>query len=183
MFREAAQVLLTLLRCISMKTALAGEPSNHLNFFRLYDACLMDVAVVSWCKMFGSERNNDLYWTRLRPPSSTQERQSLEKELTEASGGNLASLSTLIRNYRDTYVAHHDLDVAKRASQHPDLVPLQMTGQVLYRHVHRSLDLHGQAAGLPSPDSVTGTGLRRIEAEWKKIAAAARAATGHLVEP
>jgi len=164
-----------------MKMSLAVDKHDRLNFFRLYDGCLMDVAVISWCKFFGSSKEN-LFWLRLFPevaPGHTE----LRGRLLEAAQGDLKALSETTRNYRDTYVAHHDLNETKRAKDHPSLHPLQATGQVLYKEVYSTLDSHGYAGGLPHPDRIMGTGLREIEAQWKRIVEAVRTATQGFREP
>ncbi|WP_297977621.1 hypothetical protein [uncultured Amaricoccus sp.] len=170
-------MLLTLLRCISMKRALAADGTDHLNFFRLYDACLMDVSIMSWCKLFGS-RNEQLHWTALFPDCDDQ--QSLKGDLDPAAGGDLDALSTTIRNYRDTYVAHHDLKESKRAKAHPHLSTLQATGQVLYIAVYEALQRRDRTNRLPRPDMITGASLAEIERQWRVIGDAARSATRDL---
>ena len=175
MFREAAQVLLTLLRCISMKRALNCTEEDKLNLFRVYDGCLMDTIAVSWCKLFGSERE-DLHWKNLYPNTATSVQQALSNELETASDG-FDALSEKLRNYRDTYVAHHDLDTIKRATNHPKLDPLQKTGQILYKRIHNTLSGVGQDQQLPKPDAITGSQLSEIDEHWRKIVDAVRCAT------
>ena len=176
MFREAAQVLLMLLRCISMKRALGVSSDDHLNFFRLYDSCLTDGAVLAWCKIFGSKNNEKLHWQKLFPSSCTAFL-NLTGELEKAAGCNLEDLSKSIRNYRNTFVAHHDLDEAKRAKVHPHLDPLRCTGQLMYAAVFTALYQSGSSYALPKPDAIMGHNLLTIEKNWESIIAAARSAT------
>ena len=179
MFRESAQVLLTLLRCISMKKALSIDSSNQLNFFRLYDACLMDVSVISWCKIFGAEKNQDIHWRKLFPDTTTEVRRNLEVQL-EGQSSRVTTLSDEIRKYRDTYAAHHDLDQTKRASAHPHLAPMGKTGLIVYRAVYEVLRGVEYVQGLPSPDRISGQHLKTIEDQWRAISDAAKLAKVNL---
>ncbi|WP_370303613.1 hypothetical protein [Pseudooceanicola sp.] len=158
-----------------MKRAIGVDASDRLNFFRLYDGCLMDEAAISWCKLFGSPKES-LHWERLFPQSATTVRPRLECEL-RASVDNLDDLSKSLRNYRDTYVAHHDLSQTKRAKSHPKLEPLRKTGWILYREIHNVLSDAGQDHGLPEPLQINGQRLKEIERHWQKVSNAARAAT------
>ena len=178
LFREAAQVLLTLLRCVAMKRSLDIGANEHLNFFRLYDSCLMDVAVISWCKVLGSEREK-LNWKKLFPESATNARMELKKSL-DAITGDLDALTGEIRKYRDTYVAHHDTDETKRALSHPSLDPLQLIGFAIYRHIYSALADVNRAQKLPFPESISDLSLEKIETHWREIASAAKLATQHF---
>jgi hypothetical protein len=179
--REAAHVLLTLLRCVSMKRALSISDDDQLNFFRLYDACLMDVVVLSWCKILGAPREQ-LYWPKLFPKSADSQ-DVIRNQLEAASCGGFEALSNSVRNYRDTFVAHHDVALAKRARTHPKLGPLQLTGQIVYRAVYMALDSDSSSEGLPHPDQIMGERVQQIESAWRNIGDAARAATQAFSEP
>lgn len=157
-----------------MKGALDAENGPTLNFFYLYDGCLMDVAVISWCKCFGS-RKEALHWTKLNDllPNGP-----VKDELDAVLGqpGALEALSKKLRNYRDTYVAHHDLGQENRAKIHPRLAPLRDTGTVLYGHVFGALSRIGRAEYLPPPDGICGASRSRLEAHWRDIAQTAKRA-------
>ena len=171
--REAAQVILTLMRCIYMKHALAVTETDRLNFFRLYDGCLMDCAVIAWCKLFGGNTEK-IHWSKLVAADKSGSSGNLQVELNSAAGGSLADLSIKIRNYRDTCVAHHDLDKSKRAVIHPMLGPLAATGLILYRHIREQLLSKGAAVNLPE---LLDERIIQTENLWREIAEASRQAT------
>src|SRR5215471_11762480 len=53
---ETAGVLYALVRNILLKRALhAADPEPRLNFWRIQYGNLMDLAVIDWCKLFGSD--------------------------------------------------------------------------------------------------------------------------------
>jgi len=180
--REAAQVLLAVLRCVSMKRALSASSHDTLNFYKLYDGCLMDITVISWCKLFGSDRES-LHWTKLIAALGIQDRDLFLVQLDEAAGDKFESLSESSRNYRDTYAAHHDLDTDKRTKQYPVLEPLRATAHLLYSAVWDFLNNGNAAYRLPMPDVLTGNSLRKIELGWSEIAKASRRGTHGLTEP
>ena len=169
--REAAQVLLTLLTSVAIKRAIKVSENERLTLIRHYDWCLMDEIVISWCKLFGSKRTEKIHFQNLPVIDST----ALQSDLDSACGAvGLAGISKRIRKYRDTYVAHHDLDQSKRATQHPKLDPLRDTGEILYREVYDKLSAVGNANGLPDPDGITGTERDKIGKHWESIARKAR---------
>jgi len=50
----ALQVADNLARCIALKRALAAaDPDPALNFWRVFTAIMLDMAVLEWCKLFG----------------------------------------------------------------------------------------------------------------------------------
>ncbi|MDZ4792375.1 MAG: hypothetical protein SGJ17_14415 [Hyphomicrobiales bacterium] len=102
-----------------MKRALQNNDNWSLTFFSLYDVCLMDVAVISWWKIFG-ENKEALNWKRL---VSVQ----LKNEFLQNNVG-FDSIHADIKKYRDKYVAHHELNESRRPSHHPDLQPLPEAG-------------------------------------------------------
>jgi hypothetical protein len=152
-----------------MKRALAVTESDRLSFFRLYDGCLMDAAVIAWCKLFGNDREKT-HWRRLfqDPCKATVKAALLTVE------PEFDDLVQRIRRYRDTYVAHHDLDQGKRANTHPDLGPMRATGLELYKFVFKALASHGQTHGLPAPELISGGKLEAIEKHWASIVRTAR---------
>lgn len=162
-----------------MKRAIQVTSSDQLNFFRLYDGCLMDEIANSWCKFFGSCKE-DLHWKKLFPEADPVSEQ-LKTDLENAAGG-LSALSVQLRNYRDTSVSHHDLDESKRARFHPYLEPLRATGWLLYSQIFSKLEAQGGHSSLARPENISGTRLDEIEAHWREISDAARTATLHFAD-
>ena len=61
----ALQVVVNVARCIALKRALSeADPDPSLNFWRVFHGNLLDVAVLDWCKLFGSddEDRQRLHW-------------------------------------------------------------------------------------------------------------------------
>lgn len=135
----------------------------------------MDTITLSWCKLFGSPKE-ELNWEKLFPKTASAVRKQLGDRLQNAVG-DLEPLSEEIRNYRDTAVAHHDLNIAKRAAKHPKLEPLRATGFIVYAEVFRALNEVGQSHGLARPYRLDASDLDAIESHWQRIASQAREAT------
>lgn len=158
-----------------MKRAIGVREDDQLNFFRVYDGCLMDTIPLAWCKLFGSGREAT-NWKKLFPETATPVRPKLERKLRQAVD-DLDALSKELRNYGDTYVAHHDFDPSKRALTHPCLDPLRDTGEILYDEVFNALATVQRVEGLPEPSKIRSPMRDEIEAHWAEIASAARNAT------
>lgn len=173
--REICQVLLTVLRCIAMKRALNVTKYDKLNFFRLYDGCLMDATVISWWKVFGN-RNDESHW---RNHFAGQLTDKVKRQLHSEVGGctEFEKLWEEVKCYRHRYVAHHEFDTAVRPTYHLQLDPLRHTAEVIYRELFAILESSSSQAGLPEPDNIMGDARIAIEEHWRNIANAARDAT------
>ena len=173
------QILLTLLRCVAMKRALSSSTeADHLNFFKLYDGCLTDVAVLSWIKVFGGREG---HWRRCFTDIYCKDIQIELEKLVDGDAG-YEKLRNEIKNYRDTYVAHHDLDVTKRAKSHISLDPLKETGEVMYARLFEFLKERDETSGLPLPSQLSGESAEQIVAHWSEIALVARLATSEFTD-
>ena len=161
-----------------MKRALGVTEDDHLNFFRLYDGCLMDVAVISWWKIFGNQRDAS-HWRNL---FRSECHRRIESKLHEVAGceRHYDFLRKEVRAYRNKYVAHHEFEHSTRPSRHPCLTALRDTGWVIYDELFRSLSFAGMSYGLADPNNISGDRLERIEAHWREISIVAREATKSL---
>jgi len=65
---DTAGVLGTLVRNILLKRALhTADPAPRLNFWRIQYGNLLDLAVIDWCKLFGSDdaENEPIHWKNI----------------------------------------------------------------------------------------------------------------------
>ena len=61
--------LVHLARSAEMKRALTEvDPEPHLNFWRLIHGNQLDIAVLEWCKVFGSA-GEATHWKKIVPPA------------------------------------------------------------------------------------------------------------------
>ncbi len=104
--------LVHLARSIAMKCALtAVEPEPKLNFWRLVLGNQLDIAVLEWCKVFGSHAEAT-HWKNVVPVT---EHDQYRIDLLTSLGVNADDWSSYweeMKEYRDNLVAHH-IEAAK----------------------------------------------------------------------
>lgn len=173
--REAAEVLLTHFRTVAMYKSLEADAVDRLNFFRVYNGCLMDVAVISWCKIMGTN-GQVAHWTRLFPDLKHDE---IRVKLHAEAGSPEAyeSIWEEAKIYRNQYLAHHVFDEEARPKRHPILRPLFRTSAVIYKLIFEELAVEFQEHGLPPPTECDDEQFDHLVTHWAKIAEAAREAT------
>jgi hypothetical protein len=106
---EAVEILAALIRNILLKRALHNAESNpHLNFWRLQYGNLMDMAVLDWCKLFGSDdlERQPVHWKNV-----VDDEESFRAELLTSLGVTREGWNSHwreLQRYRNYHVAHHD---------------------------------------------------------------------------
>lgn len=111
----ALQVVVNLARCVALKRALtAADPA--LNFWRMLHGNLLDVAVLEWCKLFGSddEEHQQVHWKNVFADEA-EFRTSLFAHAGLDQEAWLAYWQHM-KAYRDQHVAH--LDFSRRDVTH-----------------------------------------------------------------
>ena len=106
---SAVDVLASLVRTIQLRRTLHtvwAEP--HLNFWRVIYGNLTDMAVLEWCKLFGSDDqdNQPVHWKNV-----AVEPAAFRKALLAKLGiydSKWRSYWAEMKRYRDQSVAHHD---------------------------------------------------------------------------
>ncbi len=168
--REAAQVALTVLRCVTMKRALvASGHGGSYNFFNLYDGCLTDVAVLAWCKLFGSNAE-ETHWKNLFPDTHHAALRGRIADAIAAEQQDYEALWDELKNYRDKLAAHHTYDESTRPARYPFLGGVRRSAFVLYEEIWARLNSLQQASSLPQLDATTS---ERMERQWTEVARAA----------
>lgn len=99
--------LVYLARSAEMKRALtATEAEPALNFWRLIYGNQLDITVLEWCKVFGSD-GEATHWKKLVPPADhNQFRNDLLASLGITADAWAAYWKEM-KGYRDNLVAHH----------------------------------------------------------------------------
>lgn len=99
--------LVHLARSAGLKRALTEvDPAPHLNFWRLIHGNQLDVAVLEWCKVFGSD-GEATHWKTIVPiPNQGQFRDDLFRAVGVAAS-EWAAYWNEMKAYRDNLVAHH----------------------------------------------------------------------------
>lgn len=82
------------------------DPEPHLNFWRLIHGNQLDIAVLEWCKVFGSD-GEITHWKKMVPHANHDQ---FRDELFKAVGitsKEWAAYWNEMKSYRDNLVAHH----------------------------------------------------------------------------
>ncbi|WP_338638845.1 hypothetical protein [Burkholderia pyrrocinia] len=149
----ALQVVVNLTRCVALKRALAGaEPDPALNFWRVMHGNLLDMAVLEWCKLFGSddEEHQQVHWKNIFADEAGFRtglfaHLSMEQEAWHAYWQQMKA-------YRDQHVAH--LDFNQRDVMHyPDLGNALSSAVYYYSQLIQELRALGEAR---FPDDLSG---------------------------
>lgn len=105
---RALNVLVNLTRCVGLKRALTQVDADpKLNFWRVMFGSLLDVAVLEWCKLFGSDAE-ELHWKNL-----FQDEAGFRAGLLAQVGlqkANWDAYHDQMKTYRDQHVAHLDFN-------------------------------------------------------------------------
>lgn len=106
---DAVEVLVNLVRNIRLRRELKSVcASPPLNFWRVIYGDLTDIAVLEWCKLFGSDdsEKQTVHWKNVVPDEDAF-RQALFSRLN-VSAEQWQAYWEHVKQYRDRSVAHHD---------------------------------------------------------------------------
>lgn len=130
---EHVQRLSHVIRSITLKRALtAVEPKPHLNFWRLIYGNQLDIAVIEWCKLFGSD-GEATHWKRVVP---IVDHAQFRTDLLASIGITENSWERYwkeIKTYRDNLAAHHNS--ATRIPDYPILDVVLKSSYFYYSYV------------------------------------------------
>lgn len=105
----AIEVLTSVIRSIILKRELhAAYPEPELNFWRVIYGNLMDVSVLEWCKLFGSdgEAKQPIHWKQVVQNHGTFKAALLDK--LGMTAPQWEEYWQQMKRYRDLNVAHFD---------------------------------------------------------------------------
>lgn len=177
---EILNIIANVIRSVHLKRVLSElDPDPHLNFWRVMHANLLDMAVIDWCKLFGSddEEHQKTHWKNVIPDA---EHDTFRQELYQALGTDEAGYRAYwqdMKNYRDQHAAHRDFEKAD-VTHYPILDRALESCRVYYRHVIARLRERGVTR---YPDDLGAYG-KAFESQAREIANAALAATKDIKE-
>jgi len=98
--------LVNIVRSIQLKRVLhTVEEDSHLNFWRFIKGNLFDVAVIEWCKIFGTD-NERTHWKNVVTCPD-----EFRKKLFEHMGVDEPTWNAYwkeMKKYRNTHISHND---------------------------------------------------------------------------
>lgn len=129
----AINVIAAFVRNVHLKRAVhAVQPRPHLNFWRVIYGNFLDMAVIEWCKLFGSDHldHQPVHWKNVVPQA---EQDTFRQQLLVELGMSLPEWRAYwnhLKDYRDNHAAHFnetflapqnnptypDFDIALRAA-------------------------------------------------------------------
>jgi len=146
-------ILFETIRCIYyhrslnnyIKKQANGWHEDHIIFT---SSCYLDMAVISWAKLFGSEKSQKLHYLHLLKYNDFKDyftikhintKFHLEQDLLEYLNLDHDEFdnykSNSIIKYRDQHVAHHDLSVLNKLKNYPKLDVAEASLWWLYHHL------------------------------------------------
>lgn len=176
--RAALQVVVNVTRCIALKRALvAANPDPTLNFWRVLHGNLLDIAVLDWCKLFGSgdEQHQQVHWK-----SVFSNQDAFRAGLLAHVHMDLESWRDYwwqLKTYRDQRVAHLDFD-RRDITHYPDLEPALLSVSYYYSQLISELQVVG---GDELPNDLSAY-YSAFLAQARKIAAVAIESTSEFAE-
>jgi hypothetical protein len=106
---STVEVIVSFVRTAHLQQVLhAVSPKPHLNFWRVIYGNLLDMAILEWCKLFGSDdhEHQPVHWRNIAHDPET-----FKMDLFERLGiyeSKWHSYWKDMKLYRDLSVAHHD---------------------------------------------------------------------------
>lgn len=145
---DALQVIANITRCIAIKRALTNaDPEPDLNFWRVQVGNLLDIAVLDWCKLFGSDdpKHQQLHWKNVFSDHTSFKaglfgRLGLRQNTWDAYWNEM-------KVYRDQHVAHLDF-IRRDITNYPKLDYALSSAMYYYKLVITELRALGET-GFP----------------------------------
>jgi hypothetical protein len=160
--------------CAQLKRSLRSvDPNPTLNFWRLIYGNLLDVAVLEWCKIFGTD-TEPTHWKKV-----VADHDAFRSALLTALKIDQASWAAYrekMKSYRDTQIAHQSDDY--RVTHYPILDVALESCYFYYSYLIRELRRLGETN---LPDDLRDYSVR-FAAQAKEIAEIALASTGKIKE-
>jgi hypothetical protein len=177
---ETVNVVANLIRSVHLKRVLAdldAEPA--LNFWRVMHGNLLDMGVIEWCKLFGSDDadHQKIHWKNVIPQN---EQDAFRAGMLETLGIDKKQFDEYwkeMKNYRDQHAAHRDFH--KNDVTHYPIFDLALESTyVYYDYLITELRKEGVSR---FPDDIRGY-CDKFAAQARKIAEQALAATKEFKE-
>lgn len=168
--------LVHLARSAMIKRALTEvDPEPHLNFWRLIHGNQLDIAVLEWCKVFGSD-GEATHWKKIVPPADHGRFRDGLFGAVGVTADEWAAYWNEMKKYRDNLVAHH-IELNK-VDNYPVLNLAVKSSSFYYSYLIKELRLLGETR-YPEDLQIY---CQAFESQAREIAAAAVASTAAIKE-
>ena len=179
-FHETTGLIISFIRNVHIKRAIDKDGPMELNFWRVTSGSLLDMAVVEWCKLFGSdnEEHQPVHWKNSIP---TKDHDAFRAELYALAGSKSAwhAYWKQVKEYRNKLSAHLDLR-HPRPENNPGFDLGLASASLYYDWLMKMGEPLGLAKGYPKD---VGKYRDFFAKQSLEIASVALAATSTIREP
>jgi hypothetical protein len=143
---EVKRRLVSLVRCVHVKRAVeSAEPVPRLNFWLVIQGALLDVAVLDWCVLFGTD-GEELHWKNVVPALDQAAFKSGLVTATGLADSEWPAFWNEMKSYRDNYVSH--CGVRKPGDIYPRMEPALKSAGFYYQWLFNKRLLNGSPPSL-----------------------------------
>lgn len=178
---DAINILTSFVRTVHLKRVMhAIDPAPRLNFWRVIYGNSLDIGVIDWCKLFGSDRTEPHHWKSIVPKAEHDDfRRGLHKEAGLTRKG-WKSYWRELKGYRDMQAAHRasSLD-PELPSCYPDFDVALKAARFYYNWMLKRMQDRGEAHHYPLD---LDDYCQRFSEQAREVAQRAIAATASIDE-
>lgn len=179
---HAVTIVAAVVRNIHLKRVLHdADPKPPLNFWRLMYGNCLDMAVMEWCKLFGSdnEEQQPVHWKNVVPAAGHDAFRAGLLTATGLSADRWMNERERVKAYRDKHAAHFDEEFIRTENdpRYPDLGVALEAAYFYYEHLLAMLDDRG--IGRRYPEDIREY-CRRFAEQAAQAAKAALASTADM---
>ena len=182
--KYAVEIIAAFVRNAHTKRALHNVDADpRLNFWRLTQGNCLDMAVIEWCKLFGSDHkvHQSAHWKNVIP---AREHDEFRRGLHAAAGMSAAEWRKYwdhMKSYRDNQAAHFNEEYLRPENDphFPELGPGLEAAYFYYERLLAIMDDQGIVHHFPADIRAY---CKRFAAQVETAAKAAIDATEHMEE-
>ena len=177
-------IIVAFVRNVHLKRVMHDvDPEPHLNFWRMIHGNLLDVAVMEWCKLFGSdhEEHQPMHWKNVVP---REEHEGFRAGLLNALGVPQKTWEAYwqqMKEYRDNHAAHFNAEFL-RPENDPHYPEFDLALEAAYFYYDWILkDMRNPGVQLRYPEDIRDY-CRRFSEQASEVATKAISSTADLEE-
>jgi hypothetical protein len=143
---DVISVLISLVRSSHLKRVMPSiNPDPHLNFWRVIYGNLLDIVVLEWCKLFGSDdaSHQPTHWKNIVPVSDHVTFRGDLLQHLKIGEDRWAEYWKEMKNYRDMCVAHDDTGKRSHVPNYPRFDIALESSYFYYHYVIKELRNRG----------------------------------------
>lgn len=129
--------LVAIVRSVGIKRALSAvEPDSALNFWRFINGGMLDLAIIEWCKIFGTD-DQDTHWKKQVPEAEHERFRKGMFSYIKISEKEWAKRWKHFTHYRNNFAAHNSTAVA--GGKYPELDVVLKSSFYYYSYLRENI--------------------------------------------